>query len=51
MSIPFDEQLLLDPTGTDQSHLLTVVNGHAISGPLWEQKRAIFEALTITVLG
>lgn len=51
MDIPFDEQLMLDPTGHHQSHLLTVVNGHTISGPLGEQKRAILEALTITVLG
>ncbi|MFC4173282.1 glutaredoxin family protein [Microvirga sp. GCM10011540] len=51
MGIPFDEQRLSYPTGTRRSDPLTVVDGHAISGPLGEQKRAIFEALTMTVLG
>ena len=51
MDIPFDEQQLLDRKETHHSNPLTVVNGHTISGPLGEQKRAILEALTISVLG
>jgi hypothetical protein len=51
MEIPFLEQRLLDTEGTYQPTPLTVLNGRTISGPVCEQKRAIFNALTITALG
>ena len=51
MEIPFSEQQLLDTAGTYQSGPLTVINHRIISGSVSEQKKAIFDALTIKVLG
>jgi len=51
MGIPFAEQQLCDTARPHQLGPLTVVNERIISGSVSEQKRAIFDALTITVLG
>jgi hypothetical protein len=51
MRIPFSERPLFDTAGVHQSGPLTVLNDRIISGPVSEQKKAIFDALTITVLG
>lgn len=51
MEIPFAEQQFFDTTGTYQSGPLTIFNDRIISGPVSDQKSAIFDALTVSVLG
>jgi hypothetical protein len=51
MEIPFLEQQFFDTTGSYQSGPLTILKDRIISGSVSDQKSAIFDALTVSVLG